>query len=418
MKDNGRNVVVIGAGIVGVSTALWLLRDGHAVTLVDRSDPGEGTSFGNAGLLASAATLPVPMPGLLRKAPRMALDPRQPLYLRWRHLPQLLPWLRQYLGHASFEAARKRADAILPLIGDSLADHQALASGTLAEKYVHACDYVYGYANRAGFEADRFSWQTRAEQGFDFSVLEGAEIRAYDPVYSDAIGCAAVLPGHGRISDPGEYVKALAKAAETMGARFIKAEVSDILHHDRKISGVRIKGETLPCDAAVLTAGVWSKRMAETLGLTVPLHPESGFHMELWGPSLMPRAPLMFAAGKFVITPMEGRIRLAGMVGYGGMDAPAPKAPYRMFLRHLKAAMPNLTWESTREWMGHRPSVTDSLPLIGAVPGIEGAFTGFGHDHVGLTGGPKTGRILAQLIGGNRPNIDIAPFAPGRFTKG
>ncbi len=411
------NVAVIGAGIVGVSTALWLAREGHTVTLIDKAGPGEATSFGNAGLLASAGTLPVPGPGLLRKAPRMALDPREPLYIRWRHLPALVPWLMKYLRHATADAAKTRADAILPLIGDSLADHQALAAGTEAEKYVVPCDYLYGYATRKAFDADRFTWDVRTAQGFEFSVMDLDALRAYDPIYGDAIGCAARIANHGRISDPGAYVKALAQAAERLGVRLIRDEVKAIDRTNGEVTGVRLTGETLAVDTAVVTTGAWSKPLTESLGIAVPLHPESGFHIELWEPSQMPRSPLMFAPGKFVITPMDGRIRLAGMVGYGGFDAPPPEAPYRMFMSHLKAALPGLTWRESTRWMGHRPAVSDSLPLIGAVPGVAGAYTGFGHDHVGLTAGPKTGRLLAQMISGARPNIDVAPFAPDRFTR-
>ncbi len=417
MTSNTCNVAVIGAGIVGVSTALWLVREGHTVTLIDKAGPGEATSFGNAGLLASAGTLPVPGPGLLRKAPRMALDPREPLYIRWRHFPALAPWLMKYLRHATADAAKTRADAILPLIGDSLSDHQALAAGTEAEKYVVPCDYLYGYATRKAFDADRFTWDIRTAQGFDFSVMNRDALRAYDPVYGDAIGCAVQISNHGRISDPGAYVKALARAAERLGVRLIRDEVNAIERTNGHVTGVRLTGETLAVDTAVVTAGAWSKPLTESLGIAVPLHPESGFHVELWEPSQMPRSPLMFSAGKFVITPMEGRIRLAGMVWYGGFDAPPSEAPYRMFMRHLKAALPGLTWRETTRWMGHRPAVSDSLPLIGAVRGVAGAYTGFGHDHVGLTGGPKTGRLLAQMISGKRPNIDVAPFAPDRFTR-
>ena len=129
----------------------------------------------------------------------------------------------------------------------------------------------------------------------------------------------------------------------------------------------------------------------------------------------MPRAPVMVAAAKFVITPMEGRLRLAGIVEFGGLDAPPSKAPLQLLERQIQTAMPGLTWKDRTEWMGHRPSITDSLPMIGAVPGLDGAFVGFGHDHVGLTGGPRTGRLLAQLISGRRPNIDLAPYAPERF---
>ena len=129
----------------------------------------------------------------------------------------------------------------------------------------------------------------------------------------------------------------------------------------------------------------------------------------------MPRAPMMVAEGKFVMTPMEGRLRLAGMVGYLGLEAQASDAPYRLLESHVRRVLPGIRWRETRRWMGHRPAISDSCPLIGEVPGVSGAFVGFGHDHVGLTGGPRTGRILAQLMSGRRPNIDLTPFAPGRF---
>jgi len=126
---------------------------------------------------------------------------------------------------------------------------------------------------------------------------------------------------------------------------------------------------------------------------------------------------MMITSGKFVATPMEGRLRLAGVVEFGGLDAAPSRAPFELLLRHARRAMPGLTWKREVEWMGHRPAPSDSIPLIGAVPGVRGAYLGFGHHHVGLTGGPKTGRLLAQLIGGRVPNTDMAPYSPARFAR-
>ncbi|MEY8843136.1 NAD(P)/FAD-dependent oxidoreductase, partial [Cribrihabitans sp. XS_ASV171] len=175
-------------------------------------------------------------------------------------------------------------------------------------------------------------------------------------------------------------------------------------------------GETIPCDAAVIATGAWSKRLAGKLGLKAPLESERGYHLELWEPSVMPRSPVMIASGKFVATPMESRLRLAGIVEFGGLEAPASRAPFALLERNIRAAIPGITWKKTVEWMGHRPSMVDSIPMIGEVPDFSGAFAAFGHDHVGLTGGPKTGRILAQLIAGKKPNIDLSPFSPARFA--
>lgn len=410
-----KHVVIVGAGIVGVATALWLQRAGHRVTIVDRLGVGEGTSYGNGGVLASCSIVPVTVPGLMRKAPRMLFDRNQPLFLRWPYLPKLTPWLLRYLSYCNAKDVERIAAAIHGIVGDSLSDHQALSAGTAAERYLVPSDYVFVYNDRAHFEADAFGWAIRRAHGFAWDELEGPDFQAYDPGFSPALGFGARLGGHGLISDPGAYVKALAAHAQAGGAAFRVGEVSDIVHADGKVSGVRIGGETLSCDDVVIATGVWSKPLARKLGLNVPLESERGYHIELLEPNIMPRSPVMIAAGKFVVTPMEGRIRLAGVVEFGGLQAPASRAPFDLLMRNIKAAMPTLTWKDTREWMGHRPAPADSIPVVGAVPKLTGAWLGFGHHHIGLTGGPKTGRLLAQMISGQKSNFDIAPYAPIRF---
>lgn len=411
----GKTVAVIGAGIVGVSTAIWLQRDGHNVIIIDKAGPGEGTSHGNGGVLASCSIVPVTVPGLLAKAPRMLFDPNQPLFLKWGYLPKLAPWLIRYLGNANADAVHRRAAALHQIIGDSLADHQALSAGTGAEKWVVPSDYLFLYNDRAHYESDAFGWSVRKAHGFEWDLLEGEAFRAYDPAYGPALDCAVRLKDHGRIADPGRYVKDLAAHAEANGARILIGEASDIVRENGRVSGVRVGDETVACDAAVLATGVWSGPLAKKLGIDVPLESERGYHLELWEPNIMPRSPVMVASGKFVATPMEGRLRLAGIVEFGGLDAPPSRAPYALLKKNIEAAIPGIAWKETREWMGHRPSVADSIPVIGAVPGVEGAFLGFGHDHVGLTGGPKTGRLLAQLVSGRSPNMDLAPYSPTRF---
>ncbi|KXF75148.1 FAD-binding oxidoreductase [Paramesorhizobium deserti] len=408
-------VIVIGAGIVGVSTAIWLLRDGHDVILVDRGEPGDGTSYGNGGVLASSAVVPVTVPGLLRKAPRMLLDPDQPLFLKWSYLPRLTPWLRAYLKHCTPEDVGRIATALAPIVGDSLADHQALSHGTGAEKWLTPTDYVFVYRDRAHFESDAFGWSIRRDNGFRWDELEGRLVRKYDPALAPDFDFAVRLGNHGRISDPGRYVKDLAAYVAANGGRIIKGEVSDVVRENGRVTGVRIGGETLPCSTVVLATGVWSKPLCRKLGLDVPLESERGYHVELWEPNIMPRSPVMVASGKFVVTPMDGRLRLAGIVEFGGLDAPASRAPFDLLIKQIEAVIPGLAWKKETEWMGHRPAPADSIPLIGEVPGAKGAYLGFGHHHIGLTGGPKTGRILAQLISGKTPNLDLAPYAPSRF---
>ncbi len=410
-----RTVAIIGAGIVGVSTAVWLQRDGFDVVLVDPRGVGEGASYGNGGVLAACSIVPVTVPGLLAKAPRMLMDPGQPLFLKWSYLPRLAPWLVRYLRHANAADVRRIAAAMHPIVSDSLADHQALAAGTGAERWIVPSDYLFLYRDRAHFEGDAFGWSVRRAHGIAWEELEKEAFSAYDPVFSPELGFAVRLGEHGRISDPGRYVKDLAAHVAASGGRFVKAAAEAIVVEDGRCTGVRTGGETIPCAAAVLAAGAWSGPLARQLGLDVPLESERGYHLELWEPSVMPRSPVMVASGKFVATPMEGRLRLAGIVEFGGLDAPPSRAPFQLLERDIRAAIPGLTWREKTEWMGHRPAPADSIPVIGEAPRVKGAFLGFGHHHVGLTGGPKTGRILAQLIAGRTPNIDLAPYAPVRF---
>jgi D-amino-acid dehydrogenase len=415
-----QHVAIIGAGVVGVATAIRLRGEGIAVTLIDRAGPGEGASFGNGGVLASCAVVPVTTPGLLAKAPRMLLDPDQPLFLRWPYLPRLAPWLVRYLRHCDAEQTRRISVALAALIGDSLADHQALVAGTGAERFIVPSDYLYVYRDRAAFAADAFGWSLRREAGFVWDELDAPALHAAEPAVSPDHRFAARLGGHGRIADPGAYVRALADHAVALGARLIRAEVEDVVRDGDRLTGLRLRAdnraETLACDAAVLAAGAWSKRLARAMGVDAPLESERGYHLELWNPSVTPRAPLMIAAGKFVATPMKGRLRLAGVVEFGGLDAPPSRAPFDLLLRQARRAFPGLTWAETREWMGHRPAPADSIPLIGPAP-LKGAWMGFGHHHVGLTGGPRTGAWLSAMIAGRSPNIDLAPYAPARFQS-
>lgn len=415
MADAKKRVAVIGAGIVGVSAALWLQRDGHDVVLIDRSEPGEEASYGNGGVLASCSIVPVTAPGLIKKAPKMLFDPDQPLFLKWGYVPKLLPWLIQYLKRANAKDTKRIANALFPIVGDSLADHQALSAGTPAEKWVVPSDYLYIYNDRAHFEGDAFGWSLRKAHGFVWDELEDEDFRAYDPAFAPSLGFAVKMGGHGRISDPGRYVKDLASHVAERGGLLIEAEVTDIVRENGQVTGVRAGGETIEADAAIVATGVWSGGLARKLGITVPLESERGYHLELWEPNIMPRSPVMIASGKFVATPMEGRLRLAGIVEFGGLEAPPSAAPIALLKKNIEAAIPGLRWKEISEWMGHRPAMADSIPVIGEVPGVKNAFLGFGHHHVGLTGGPKTGRLLSHLVSGRAPNIDLAPYAPSQF---
>lgn len=409
-----RHIIVIGAGIVGVSAAIWLRRAGCDVTLIDRAEPGQGTSYGNAGVLASCSVAPVTGPGMALKGPKLLFDPNFPLFLRWSYLPRLAPWLLRYLSHANDSDTRRISAGLTPIVADSIDQHRALTDGGAAERFMTPSNYSFAYADRAAFDADAYVWELRAIAGFEPQVIEGEAIREIEPAFGPSIGLLAVMSDHGFIADPGAYVGALAKTFEGMGGRLVTAQVRDFDLNGGTVTAVETDRGRFECDAAVLCTGVWSKPLTAKLGLNVPLETERGYHILFKQPSIVPASPVMVASGKFVATPMDAGLRCAGIVEFGGLEAGPSKAPLKLLRRQVKNTFPDMSYSETEEWLGHRPAPADSLPLIGEIGGT-GVYTAFGHHHIGLTGGPKTGRLVAGLVSGERPNIDLSAYDPNRF---
>lgn len=409
-----KHAIVIGAGIVGVSSAIWLRRFGLDVTLIDRDGPGQAASFGNAGLLAACAMVPVTTPGLITKAPKMLLDPDSPLFLRWSYLPKLAPWLFRYLKHANDRDTRRIAADLTDITVDTVDQHYTLTEGLEARQYLRKSDYVFAYEARAEFEKDRYSWELRREHGFVPTLIEGPEVQEFDPCFGPKIKCLAVVKDHGFVTDPGSYVAALARDFEAMGGRILQASVEDIDTQVQQAPRVVTSNGVLEADSVVLASGAWSKSLMKRLGLNIPLETERGYHIVMRNAAGGPKAPSMISSGKFVATPMQMGLRCAGIVELGGLVAGPSEAPFAMLRRKIADAFPNLAFDREETWMGHRPATTDSLPLIGQVR-QTGVYTAFGHQHVGLTAGPKTGRLVAGLIADQPSNQNLTPFSPHRF---
>ncbi|AZV77287.1 FAD-dependent oxidoreductase [Parasedimentitalea marina] len=408
------HTVIVGAGIVGAATAIWLTRAGHRVTLIDKGEPGMGASFGNGCILASCAMVPVTAPGLIPKGPGYLLNPNFPLFLRWDYTLKLLPWLVKYLAHANDGDTRRIARGLTHIVGDSLQQHQALTAGTDAAKWVQPSEYNFAYTDRAAFDADSYTWALRREAGFVPELIEGPAVQEKEPILAQSVKLLAVNQSHGFIHNPAHYIQDLVKLLTEMGGTFVQAEVKDFDLSGGRISAVDTDQGRFDCDQAVLATGVWSKPLMAKLGINVPLEAERGYHVLFKNPSQTPNSPMMMTSGKFVATPMDQGLRCAGVVEFGGIKDNPSKAPINLLRKKVRALFPQMTASSEEEWMGFRPAPSDSLPLIGEV-GSSGVYAAFGHHHIGLTGGPKTGRMVADMISGQRSNIDMTPYAPQRF---
>ncbi len=416
-SKKSKRVVIIGAGIVGVSTAIWLQRAGHDVVVVDAKGPASGTSYGNAGILASIAIVPVTIPGLMSKAPTMLLNKKSPLFLRWSYLPKLMPFLAKYLPHTNDADVNRIADGLTLLLQDSADQHLSLAKGTEAERYVAPGNYCFGYVDKDAFDQDSYGWNIRRERGYKFEEMTGAELAQYDPALQDVFGYGVKCPEHGQITDPGAYVKALAAHVEEQGGTFVLEEVKDIKFENGAAVGVVTPKQNIEADEVVVATGMWSGPLAKKLGVKVPLEAERGYHIEFVNPSIQLKSPIMVSSGKFAMTPMEGRLRCAGIVEFGGLSEKRSRAPLDLLKEQALQLLPELKYDRIDEWMGFRPSTSDSLPVIGATENYKNVWLGFGHQHIGLTAGPKTGRWIAQMINGDKPNVDLEPFSTQRFSS-
>lgn len=411
--------IVIGAGITGVSCAEWLRRDGWTVTLIDRVDPGDPAqaSYGNAGLLARSAIVPVSVPGLLWHAPAMLADRNSPLFLRWSYLPRLLPWLVPFLRAGRGARFREVVGLLAELTSDTVGQHLALAGGTAAERYVRTGPYAYLYRDRQAFLHDAPYMQLRHEHGFAWSEWQRDALLAHDPALGPDYNFAAVFKDHGWITDPGDYVAALAGHFAANGGRVLKSAVARLRPGQRPVA-VMEDGQEIDADKLVLAAGIWSRGLAESTGGRVNMEAERGYHLFLKGANVAPPFPYMITDAKFVTTPMARGLRCAGIVELGGITAGPGRAPTDLLRRRIRQVYPGLEYQTEETWMGFRPTLPDSLPMLGAAPGAPNVIHAFGSQHVGLTIGPRLGRMVADIASGRRVNSAMPGLSPARFGRG
>ena len=413
------DTLVIGAGIVGLSAALALQRDGHRVTVLDPAGPAGGASFGNAGWLSGASVVPSAYPGMLKSVPGWLMDPLGPLSVRLGYLPRAAPWLWRFVRSGTLPQIEAQATALRHLLGTAVAAHRALAAEVGAQHLIQHAGSLWVYRTRAGFDADANGARLRRARGVVIEDLDADAIRHLEPSLSHDIKFARLIAENGHCTDPAALCHLIAEAVVRDGGRVLLERANRLEQSDGKVVAVRTDQASHPTDWLVLAAGAWSAPLAAQLGDRIPLESERGYHLEIADAEVMPRLPIMSGEGKFAVTPMAGRLRLAGTVEFAGIQAPPDWRRADLLLRQAQSLFPALPAcvPETRlsRWLGHRPSTPDSLPVIGRSQNAANAIHAFGHGHVGLAGGPHTGRIVADLIAGRPPSIDLAPFSPGRF---
>jgi D-amino-acid dehydrogenase len=412
-------VAVIGAGIVGMSAASYLQRDGHEVFVIEPNEPGEGASFGNAGCINPSSVVPMAMPGVLRNVPRWLSDPLGPLSIRWSYLPALMPWLIRFVRASQPERVKAQSIGLKALLGPSLDNLAPLVKSAGADDLLHRVGHVVVYKSAEARKKDSAAWNLRAEHGVKLDELGADELRQLEPELSRDYTHGVLVSGNGHVGNPGGLVKRLAEAFVRNGGRMVREAATGFEFIDGKLTAVRTGVGTHAADRAVIAAGIWSRPLAAGLGDRLPLETERGYHVMIRDPEVVPRIPVMSGEGKFVATPMDTGLRFAGTVELAGLKADPDWRRARILLGQGLEMFPKLarSYPETRltRWMGHRPSFPDSLPVIDRASRTPDVFYAFGHGHTGMTGGSTTGKVVADLVAGRAPSIDLAPFSKDRF---
>lgn len=411
---------VIGTGIVGVCAAAWLQREGHRITFVDPLAPGEACSFGNAGSLSPSACLPVGMPGLWKQVPKWLADPLGPLTVRWSYLPRAMPWLLRFLRHSSRDEVVRIAGALRSLLAPIFDSYAPLVQRAGAEHLVRRTGCLYVYSSQEA--AARWAWgmDLRRRLGVELREVGEEELLALEPDLKGRFRFGLLAPENGSTPDPSALVKALHAQCERDGAAHLREEVRGFeiggQGATREVRRLRFaNGESLAVDGVVLAAGAWSAPLARALGASVPLETQRGYHVTVHSSNLALRHTVMAIEDNMMVNPMAMGLRLAGSVEFAGLAAPPDYARADVLLQKGQQLFPHLDTSRVTRWMGHRPCLPDSLPVIGAAPAASNAWFGFGHGHVGMCAAASTGRELAALVAGRKPQVDLHPFRPGRF---
>ena len=413
IKNMKQSVIVIGSGITGVSCAEELRRSGAKVTLIDRVEAGDPaqTSFGNAGILAREGIMPIANPSMLKMIPQILLSPSSPIYLKWSYLAKFSPWAVKFIMNGTKPKALPIILALNELLYDTVENHIQLSKNTGAARFIEKGDMTLLFRNRKQFSSDKFANQTRRNLGITWEELSRDKLLDRDPHISKLYQFGLAYKNHGWITNPAAYVSSLAKHFQENGGKILIGEVSKINGNNVELKG----GIILKAENIVLATGAWSKNLTSQLGHNIPLQAERGYHLSLKNASHMPPNTYLITDKKFGLTPMDGFLRCAGQSEFAPLEMPPNPKAIKNLRKFLFRLYPKLAYETETIWQGTRPTLPDSLPVIGRSSKNTSVIFAFGGQHLGLTMGPKIGKMVRDIIFERQSNINMKPYSSDRF---
>ena len=405
---------IVGAGIQGISNALFLQKKGFMVTIFDRDEPGSpAASYGNAGHFSPYASVPINRPDILTDVPAMLLSSTGPLALKWNYVPKMIPWFLRFIKNCTSKNMMHTAknmhqilDLALPAY-DELFDEIDL--GGLVEK--KGILYIW---NDQSLKSRELEINLRNELGVDQQIVTPKEIHDLEPNIKP-IYHGGVYYQHGRHArNPKKILLKLYELFLKKGGKFLKMDIKDINFNDEK-PVIKAETQSFLFDKIVIACGSFSKRLTDNLDEKIPLDTERGYHVHFKDCDHLLSRPVIFQNRGFGITPMEQGLRVVGTVEFGGLDNPLSKLRVKNLINNAKYMMGDLP-EHEDEWLGFRPTLPDYLPVIGPSKKYKNVFYCFGHHHLGWTLGPISGKIISGMIAEENTNLDLKPYSSLRFS--
>jgi len=408
-------VAVLGAGIVGLSCALHLQRAGLSVALIDMGEPGSETSFGNAGVLSRGSVVPFSTPAVWKNLHRYALNASAGVRLDPAFLPQLAPWLLRFLRECTASRAATISEGLNELLRRAVDEHSTLSAEAGYEHLVRRDGWIRVFRSENGFRGFGFEHAQLRRLGVRTEILDPAGLTELEPNLNREFFRGVWYPDTAAVTDPGAVCRALSASFESAGGTMRRGTIS-ALSPQQKGWRVSLEGDHLEAERVTIALGAWSADLLRPLGIRLPLLWERGYHLHFQVEETNKlNRPVNDVEGGYVIAPMTRGHRITSGIEFAPRDGPPTPAQFEPVLRSARTAVTLGECLDATPWLGRRPSMPDSLPVIGAAPGHRDLWLAFGHGHIGFTAGPITGRLIADLVTGRKPTIDPTPFSPGRF---
>ena len=412
--SNKLNIGIVGAGIQGISNALFLQKKGFSVTLFDREEPGSPVaSYGNAGHFSPYACVLMNRPDIISDVPAMLLSSTGPLALKWNYLPKMIPWLTQFLRNCTTKRMMHTAKNMHQILDLALSAYDELFDDIAIDGLVEKKGILYIW-NDQNLKSRKLEIDVRNELGVDQQVVSPKEIHDLEPNIKPFYH-GGVYYRHGRHArNPKKILLKLFDLFLQKGGKFLKMNVKDINFEEEKPI-VETESQRYIFDKLVIACGAFSKKLTDNLGEKIPLDTERGYHVHFKDCDHLLTRPVIFQNRGFGITPMEQGLRVVGTVEFGGLKNPLSKSRIKNLINNAKYMLGDLP-EHEDEWLGFRPTLPDFLPVMGPSKNYKNIFYCFGHHHLGWTLGPISGKIISGMIAKENTNLNLSPYSSTRFS--